>query len=93
MQRFALFPAIKRSGVGAEHRPRIFFKDRWLDALNTPEESMTRKAKAIVGRPLDGVGPQPESGGGNPEKRRWRDAGATGAPLQEFRGCMPECVD
>jgi probable addiction module antidote protein len=43
---------------------------------------MTRKAKAMVGRPLDGVGPQPESGGGNPEKRRWRD---TGQPAHQCR--------
>jgi len=45
---------------------------------------MTRKAKAIVGRPLDGVGPQPESGGGNPEKRRWREAGQPAHQCRNF---------
>jgi len=72
MRSFAPVPAIKRSGVGAGHRPRIFFKDRWLDALNTPEESMTRKAKAITGRPLDGGGPAT------------RDAGQPGHQCRNF---------
>ena len=46
---------------------------------------MTRKAKAITGRTLDGGGPaagQPEGSGGNPEKRLGRDnrSAAKGIP-------------
>ena len=45
---------------------------------------MTRKAKAMTGRPLDGDGPagQPEHRGGNPEKRLRRDnrSAAKGIP-------------
>ena len=49
---------------------------------------MTRKAKAIAARPLNGDAPrgQPENSGGNPEKRQRRDVGRdVGQPVHHCR--------